>query len=60
MESFPYRRYSPAKANLLRKAITINAVEPLGQMILPCKLCLHVSNHASYYSSGIVIEVLSP
>jgi len=47
-------------ANLLRKEATVKGVEPLGQITLPCKLCLHSSIPTKYSSSGIEIEKLSP
>jgi hypothetical protein len=48
------------KANLAFKATTDNGVEPLGHIILPCRLCLHASNPASYADFGISIASLSP
>jgi hypothetical protein len=46
--------------SLLFKATTVRGVEPLGQIILPWRLCLQASTPAKYSLSGIVIASLSP
>lgn len=46
--------------SLVHQAKTIKAVDPLGQIILAWKLCLHASIYARYSSSGIAIAKLSP
>jgi hypothetical protein len=46
--------------SLLRCARIVIGVDPFGQMILACRLCLHASITALYSSLGIDIVKLSP
>lgn len=48
------------KINLDLSWTIVSKVKPLGYKIIACKLCLQDSTPSIYYSSGKVIEILSP
>jgi len=47
-------------ASLFFKPSAVSGVEPLGQRILPCKLCLQTFKPAKYSSFGIYMAKFSP